>query len=180
MSGQDIKTEKFICEAKKVHADKYDYSQTIYELSNKKLTIICPEHGPFLMRASCHLYSKRGCQKCSANTRHDKQKISRDDWMRMVRNVHGDSYDYSKTAYKGFNEKIIIICRSHGEFEQRAHVHLLRGTGCPKCNNRRSLTTEKFITWAMTIYGNQFDYSETEYINNTTNVIIKCQLHGEF
>ena len=46
--------------------------------------------------------------------------------------IHGDTYDYSKSKYKSYNEKITITCKLHEDFSQRAGKHLI-GQGCPKC-----------------------------------------------
>ena len=42
------------------------------------------------------------------------------------------------------------------------------------------LNTEKFIERSKEIFNNKYDYSLTEYIDNKTDVIIKCDIHGEF
>ena len=46
--------------------------------------------------------------------------------------VHGKQYDYSKSIYKTDNEKVSIICKKHGEFNQKASHHL-QGHGCQRC-----------------------------------------------
>ncbi len=56
-------TKEFIEKARKVHGDKYDYSKVEYECSNKKVCIICPEHGEFMQTPNKHL-SGSGCKKC--------------------------------------------------------------------------------------------------------------------
>jgi hypothetical protein len=45
---------------------------------------------------------------------------------------HGNKYDYSLSEYTGAKDKVKIICRIHGVFEQRAYTHL-KGCGCPFC-----------------------------------------------
>lgn len=57
-------TEFFISKAKAVHGDKYDYSKSVYVGANKPIIIICPEHGEFQQKASCHYNLKHGCPKC--------------------------------------------------------------------------------------------------------------------
>ena len=48
-----VTTEIFIKEAKIVHEDKYDYSETVYiNMKKNKLKIICPKHGSFEQIAS--------------------------------------------------------------------------------------------------------------------------------
>lgn len=58
-------TKQFIEECKKVHGNKYDYSETTYYNNKEKVTIICPIHGRFKQIAGSHL-SGAGCSACSA------------------------------------------------------------------------------------------------------------------
>ena len=46
--------------------------------------------------------------------------------------IHGDKYDYSKVEYKKAIDKVILICKEHGEFLQQSNLHLM-GSGCKKC-----------------------------------------------
>ncbi len=43
--------------------------------------------------------------------------------------------------------------------------------------NRRS-TTEEFIEKAKLVHGDNYDYSTVNYINRSTNILIKCKKHG--
>ena len=45
--GWVFNTEDFIDKAKKVHSDKYDYSEVVYTKSCEKVKIICSTHGEF-------------------------------------------------------------------------------------------------------------------------------------
>jgi hypothetical protein len=51
------------------------------------------------------------------------------DFIKESVKVHKDKYDYSLVDYKKSSEKVVIICKEHGPFEQRASNHL-RGRGC--------------------------------------------------
>jgi len=44
----------------------------------------------------------------------------------------------------------------------------------------RRLTTEEFISKAISIHGNEYDYSRVKYFNTKTKVQIICKTHGEF
>jgi hypothetical protein len=46
--------------------------------------------------------------------------------------IHGNKYDYDKSIYYKYHEKLIISCREHGDFPQSPAKHLT-GRGCPKC-----------------------------------------------
>jgi hypothetical protein len=60
------------------------------------------------------------------------KKLTTEEFIARARLVHGDRYDYSKVVYNKNNEKIIIICSIHGEFNQTPGVHSTNH-GCVKC-----------------------------------------------
>lgn len=41
-------------------------------------------------------------------------------------------------------------------------------------------TTEEFIAQSKSVFGEKYDYSETEYLNNKKRVLISCKIHGPF
>lgn len=89
-------------------------------------------------------------------------------------------------VYKGWNDKVCIICPEHGEFWQRATDHL-RTYGCPKCgaeqkqqNNPKRWDYKRFVEKAREIHGDKYDYSKAEYINYNTKLCIVCPEHGGF
>lgn len=47
-----------------------------------------------------------------------------DEFKRRSKLKHGDKYDYSKSIYTRSNDKIVIICKKHGEFNQTAKQHI--------------------------------------------------------
>ena len=59
-----ISLETFIQKARKIHGDKYDYSETEYINNRTKIKIICPKHGPFYTTPNAHIGNKRGCRFC--------------------------------------------------------------------------------------------------------------------
>jgi hypothetical protein len=184
--------EQFIIDAKNIFGDKYDYSKVEYNGAHKKVIICCPEHGDFEMKPNCHL-SNQGCYKCGRKEVSIKLSLSKKGVLTSNINtfiqksilIHGDKYDYSKVEYKGFDKKVIIICKEHGEFLQSPKNHL-HGNSCIHCGiilgadkNRKPL--EQFIKEATEIHGDKYDYSKVEtYNNNKVKVCIICKEHGEF
>jgi protein-arginine kinase activator protein McsA len=67
--SKKLTTEDFLFDAKVVHGDKYDYSNTEYKTMKNKLSIICPSHGVFIQTPEKHLCG-RGCPLCGI----EKQK----------------------------------------------------------------------------------------------------------
>ena len=175
-----LTTEEFIKRAREVHGDRYDYSRVIYINKRTKVTIICREHGEFEQEAGSHLMGI-GCGKCNYTISASKKKLTTEGFIKRVRKVHGNRYDYSKVKYDDSKTRVIIICREHGEFEQLPFGHLY-GQGCPKCSKyyKQKITTEEFIKRAREIHGDRYDYSKVDYVNSKTRVIIICPKHGEF
>lgn len=63
-------SEAFICKAKKVHGNKYNYSLVDYKAAIKKVIIICSEHGKFTQRPNDHL-NGYGCSRCGRKGGYD-------------------------------------------------------------------------------------------------------------
>lgn len=59
-----LTTKEFIEKAKKIHGNKYDYSESIYGGTKNPIKIICPKHGEFYQTPNDHLNGK-GCPMCN-------------------------------------------------------------------------------------------------------------------
>ena len=127
----------------------------------------------FEQTPQAHL-SGQGCSKCSK-----KYKMNEVEFIDECKIVHGNKYDYSKVSYDKKLEKIIIVCKIHGEFEQLAYSHIT-GKGCRYCSGNYKSNTEEFIEKAIKIHGNKYDYSKVNYTKAINKVIIICKKHGEF
>jgi very-short-patch-repair endonuclease len=181
-----LTTEEFIERAKKIHGEKYDYSQTIFVNWKTKVSIRCPIHGPFLMNPAKHILGKvQGCKKCGQKAwAIKKNELARAAFIGRVEAIHGDKFDLSKVVYKNSVDKVTIICRKHGKFPI-SPSSLLRGNGCSLCGDessalKRSKGTEKFIEEAIKVHGDRYDYSLVVYISSYEQVIIICHEHGKF
>tara|TARA_R100000808_G_C2136523_1_gene144814 strand:- start:327 stop:1766 length:1440 start_codon:yes stop_codon:yes gene_type:complete len=173
-------TSQFIEKARKKHGDKYDYSKVNYVHCNTDVIIVCPQHGEFSQRPANHLATKpKGCRPCGA----ERSIVpSWEETLEAFRKAHGDKYDYSQSRYTRSTRKISIICPHHGEFKQSPIQHK-RGGGCPSCGREATQLAQrddkqKVIEQFKAIHGDKYDYSEVDYINNTTPVKISCPLHG--
>ncbi len=174
-------TERFIEQARVVHGNKYDYSETLYKTSNQMVLIICYSCGQEFEQVATEHLRGRGCNRCWI----DSLTFTTEGFIDKARQVHGDRYDYSKVIYKNSQTKISIHCfLCDTEFNQRPNDHL-KGKGCPKCavnlrTQSQSHTTEFFIKKAQIVHGQKYDYSQVSYKNNHTPVTIICIKHGEF
>lgn len=121
-----ITTKSCIDDFKKVHGNRYNYSEFVYTNYNTASTIICDIHGPFYTTRRSHLNS--GCKKCW----YDYQRLPWSEVLRRFKSAHGERYDYTKFEYTNYNKASTIICDIHGPFSQRADQHI-GGAGCPTC-----------------------------------------------
>jgi len=111
-------------------------------------------------------------------------RLTTEEFISRARRVHGNKYDYALVEYSGAFTPVKIICREHGEFEQKPNKHL-SGYGCKICgrlaaNNARRLNTEQFIAKAKRVHGDKYDYSLVSYETGELPVKIVCPAHGEF
>lgn len=99
--------------------------------------------------------------------------------------VHNNKFDYSLVEnFKKVKDKVTIICPKHGKFSQEVYSHK-RGCDCQLCNieklnNNNRQSKEDFLKKSKEIHGNRYSYSNTEYIDDRTKVIISCNFHGNF
>lgn len=107
------------------------------------------------------------------------RKVTTFDFISRARAVHGGKYDYTKARYVKAQDKITIICPTHGEFLQTPHHHT-RGRGCPECYGNALKSTKQFINEATSLHSNRYLYNLVNYKNSYTPVTIKCRKHGEF
>lgn len=54
--------------------------------------------------------------------------MTTEDFIARAKQIHGDTYDYSKVKYKNSGTKVEIICQKHGSFFQNAGNQLMMRT----------------------------------------------------
>lgn len=181
--SKKLTTSDFIKKAKEIHGDKYDYSVVNYINCNKKIKIICKEHGSFFQIPSHHLQN-HGCPSCANKIRSKNITSTIDVFIQKSKKIHGERYDYSNVKYVNNRLNVKIICQKHGEFFQTPSNHL-QNHGCPKCKSetsaiRQRKLPDKFISDARKIHGNLYDYSKIIYKNSHTKIDIICKIHRNF
>jgi len=173
----------FIKKSNLVHKNKYDYSLVNYNNAKDKVIIICKEHGPFEQIPNNHLNS-HGCNKCGCIETNKKNTNNIEFFIEKSNIIHQYKYDYSLVEYTGAKNKVKIICKEHGEFNQSPSSHI-NGHGCRKCFNEKNMkrmtkTLEEFLIDAIKIHGDKYDYSLVEYKGTDNKVKIVCKEHGIF
>ncbi len=172
-------TTQFIEEANKIHNNRYLYERTEYKQANTKVVITCKIHGDFEQTPHHHLNRGDGCQECAFNV-----PYTTETFIAASAKLHNNYYNYAKCHYSSIFKNVIIVCPTHGEFEQQAHSHL-SGYGCKECGHIRSglsrrTSQEDWIAMANSKHNNVYNYDKVIYIKGTLPVTITCPIHGDF
>ena len=164
---------------------RVDDPQLNYIDSQTNIILICKTHGCFAQIPNNHLRGK-GCKKCANKLNAEKRKKPNEQFILEAENIHKDEnnipiYDYSEVNYISTHEKVNIICKIHGSFEQCPSDHL-SGRGCNGCGmikraKTQTFTKELFIQKAKEVHGDdKYDYSQVDYINSQTKITLKCNI----
>lgn len=178
--GKKLTTEEFIERAKKVHGDKYNYSEVIYINTDDKVVITCLSHNVFKQTPYQHLNRAQGCPKCGLKNRSLIRRKLQEQFIQEANLIHNNLYDYSLVNYKNTKTKVKIICKDHSVFELSPEKHINRKQGCKKCFDNKRLTINDFINKANLIHNNKFDYSKVKIIDYRNKITIGCPIHGFF
>lgn len=131
-SGVGRRTQdEMIAEFVLVHGNRYIYDDVLFDGVDKKVKIRCRVHGIFEQAPYTHAKGL-GCKICGHVKQSRTAMSDLKQFIEKAQKVHGERYDYSKSIYRGANNKIKILCADHGGFYQNAGSHLC-GTGCPSC-----------------------------------------------
>lgn len=153
-----------------------------YKGSKEDIYVRCKIHDYTFKTKPNYLKSGRGCKFCANEMRSLKRRKSVEKALCDFNKVHDNKYSYPNIdkEYKNNRSIITIICPIHGEFQQKALLHL-RGEGCSECSHRsKAYTTEEWISKAKCVHNNKYTYDKTVYENEYNDVIITCPIHGDF
>jgi len=119
--------EGFLLESNIKHTSKYGYGDVDYINSHTAVNITCKYHGNFLQTPASHKRGS-GCPSCAKAS----SRLSQEQFLQKASKVHNKRYDYSKSVYEHSDSKILVTCELHGDFSQKASMHLF-GYGCQAC-----------------------------------------------
>lgn len=177
--------DTFLEKAHVTHSNKYEYAAVEWSdtgSSKTRVVITCPVHGEFTQTAANHV-SGNGCPKCSVTG-----ALTSADFIESTARVHGDRYDYTRALFEWTpttktDSKVMITCRTHGDFSQKIANHIHLKNGCPKCAKTSRITQQGFLTKARMIHDDRYDYSSVKWSQQTnvnSKITITCPPHGPF
>ena len=109
------------------------------------------------------------------------RRLTTDEILKRLYDIHGDKYDYSNTKFGRTRDDIEVKCNKCGNvFKQTLKRHL-NGQGCPECGKAYAATYQKgnyqhFIDRCAAKYGNKFSFPniEDEFVNVHCKITIHC------
>ena len=111
-------TEEFIEKAREIHGDKYDYSKVEYENANKKICIICPEHGEFWQTPYHHISRKQGCPICNeSHLEKETARVLKENNIRFEYQKRFDWLDKQSLDFYLPDYNIAIECQGIQHFQ---------------------------------------------------------------
>lgn len=177
--GKKISINEVIEKCKKVHGNKYDYSETVYIDSKTPLAIKCRIHGVFHQLLCNHLKGC-GCPSCGGNKR-----MTNSEYIKTLKEKCTDeNISFEKVKYVNNHTPIVITCKKHGDWDVWP-TSLIKNIECPECQKNRlhnlyAATTLEFKEKAKEVHGDKYTYDKSEYIDCHTKLCITCPTHGDF
>lgn len=131
--------ETLIEKSIRVFGNKFDFTNTIYQGTKKKLTFICKTCGSSITnRVDAHFASKYGCPTCAKHLRIEKETaVFAKQFQVKAKAKHKGFYTYDKVEYVNNHTKVTITCPTHGDFLQEPGNHVY-GFGCEKCGREKT------------------------------------------
>ena len=157
--GNDLKTtEEFIKQSKKVHGNKFDYSECVYVHNKVKVKLICNDCGEEVLQIPNSNLKGNSCPYCSHKlvSKTNCLKVTHPHLLGfLVNKEDGEKY----TAIS--SNRVDVICPDCGYVKNIRLSHLSRhGLGCNHCSDGISVP-EKFMSNILQQLGLNFEREKT-------------------
>jgi protein-arginine kinase activator protein McsA len=167
---------------------KYGYDKIPDNIRGEiKVPIFCNVHKEYFYQLPRFHAKGHGCPKCARQENAERCRHGKDTIIRLARESHPEvEYDYSRLSENvKIMDKVLIGCPECGDiFQQALNDHIYAKAGCPKCGHmkggeKQALTREIFITKAVKIHGDKYDYSYLpNVIRSDLKISIMCKKHN--
>ncbi len=112
-------------------------------------------------------------------------KLTLEEVINSFKEVHGNAFDYSKVVYVNTHTPIEVYCKKHNFTFKPTPKNHKKGSGCTKCGREAQIEKakkgfDKFKQEMFDLYGDQYDFKNSEYVNTKTELTAICKTHGEF
>lgn len=108
------------------------------------------------------------------------RKYTTDNFIEAASKIHNNKYSYDDFIYEAWESKSKITCPVHGTFLQKPKFHM-KGQGCFQCGRlktnkgKTTYTNDRFISRAIELYGEKYDYCHVNAAKYEDPVSILCK-----
>jgi len=181
-TGWALSTDEAVAKCKATHGQRYDYSKAEFKGRDKKIEIVCRQHGPFWQRVIDHVKGQ-GCPICGDVSSRRGRTYDNKKFIEKVKPQFKAKYDLTGTNYVKWGVPVTLTCPVHGDFTALPK-RLIDGKSdnlCPECQKAaRPMTQGEFLAKAESVHGARYDYSAATYKMAHDLVTIRCRIHGDF
>jgi len=102
-------------------------------------------------------------------------------FLKEMEDIFGNRYDFTKAKYVSAKVKVEVVCPEHGVFWTTPDS-LHYGIACKKCSASKAALLRKypqevFVSKAIAVHADKYDYTDTEYLGCRHKVSIFCKAH---
>lgn len=174
--------EEFLKSLNTWQLENLDFSQFHYISDKEKGLITCKIHNNIFYSTPSNLKkNKRGCPICSRNLHKELVKNSKEDFIKLSIEKHGDEFDYSELPQIFHSHDYVKIkCKKCMlTFDRIAYSHCNIGHSCPKCSATKThKILETFLEEKKVSYirndRNILDGKEIDLLIPDSNIGIEC------
>lgn len=141
--------KEFLDRAREVHGDKFEYIESTFKGSLARMTIVCKDHGEFLMTPASHTHSRQQCKLCYQD---EVVASNRLKYSQRLREKCDNSVVISDWGnFRRLADTITLDCSLHGEYSEKLlNVLCTAYNGCLSCKVLKE--GESFVKKAMKIH----------------------------
>lgn len=134
--------EKFESDAIKTHGKRFTYFKYNYKNRYTKTNIKCNICKNIFKQTPTSHIGGSGCPNCAGNSLQTKKQF-----IESVKQVKGNSFDYSQSIYVNDVTKLIIKCNICNKIFNRRPFNYRNGAKCPYCIRRISILESDFMDY---------------------------------
>jgi len=105
------------------------------------------------------------------------RKITTEDFIKRIKYIHKDDYDYSLVKYFNQKQKIKLKCNYCNIVSERYPSDILYKKSKCSCLSNKQLTSKQFFS---KLENRKYTYNIESYINMTSHIEVICPIHGKF
>lgn len=113
--------------------------------------------------------------------------LSQNEWIKRAKNIHGNQYDYSRVKYVNQHTPIVVVCKTHGEFNVTPSNHVRKmqsenhtPNGCPSCGREKVIarnkagrqTEEQALKRLVEVHGSLYQYCNYKSYMESIDIVV--------